>query len=174
MRRIVVVLSLVLALVGAFAAVGSVPSAAAQAGTPDAVPAGGARTDAAGGDRRPRPTADGEGLVYIGRVTLEPGYRATCGCQDERGTVVTVVESGTFTFEIESGGRIIRGANTDDPREEPAPAATPFQLSAGDAVVFPGKKRVEANEGAEPAVYLFALILVPRSAHPHPIPPTSG
>jgi multisubunit Na+/H+ antiporter MnhG subunit len=161
MRRICVVLSVLVLLVGAFALGRPTPATAAQAGTP-------ATSAGAGGDetllavtvaRDQVPT--GQGLVYIGRVTFAPGARQTCGCPDERGTVLTLVESGTFTFELERGGRIIRGATTATPREELASPGVAFTLGAGDAMVFPGNKRVEANAGTEPAVYLFALILAP-------------
>jgi hypothetical protein len=104
----------------------------------------------------------GDGLAIIGRGIFGPGARQVCTCPAEQGTVLIVVESGTFTYQIESSeGRIIRGANTAAPREEPAPASTPFHLAAGDALVFPGKDRIEANEGSEPASYVYALLLAP-------------
>src|SRR5262249_25061987 len=100
--------------------------------------------------------------VVMGRNTFAPGARNTCACPDERGTVITFVESGTFTFQIASSeGRIVRGANTATPRDEPMPASTPFTASAGDALGFPGKFRIEANDGTEPATYVFALLLAP-------------
>jgi hypothetical protein len=160
--RTTFVLAAVLAFMGAFTVGSPIRHVAAQAGTPATT------SETAGGDetllavtvaRDQVPT--GEGLVYIGRVTFAPGAHQTCGCPDERGTVLTLVESGTFTFELERGGRIIRGATTASPREEQASPGVAFTLGAGDAMVFPGNKRVEANTGTEPAVYLFALILAP-------------
>jgi hypothetical protein len=114
-----------------------------------------------------------EGFVLIGRVTFEPGAHQTCGCSGEHGSVITFVDSGPFTFELERGGRIIRGANTATPHEEVAAPATRFTLAAGDAMIFPGKKRYEANETSEPATYLFALILAP-TAPPEPDPTDVG
>jgi hypothetical protein len=104
----------------------------------------------------------GDGIAVIGRETFAPGSSQMCACPDEQGTVIIVVESGSFTYQIESSaGRIIRGANSEAPREEAAPVSTPFMLDAGDAVVFPGKHRIESNDGTEPATYVFALLLAP-------------
>lgn len=115
----------------------------------------------------------GEALVILGRDTYEPGARGTCACPDEEGTVIYLVESGAFTATHEEGGRIIRQAITADASEELAPAGESFTLSAGDAVVFPGKMRVTSNEGSEPATYLFALILAPVGP-PEPDPTDLG
>ena len=173
MRRICVALSMLVVLGGAFALGRPTPATAVQAGTPTTSAASGDETLLAVTVARDQlPT--GEGLVYIGRNTAEPGARHTCGCPDERGTVLIVVESGTLTYEIESsGGRIIRGADGEGATEEPAPAGVSFTLAAGDALVFPGKWRVEANEGADPAVYLFALLLAP-AGPPAPDPSDVG
>ena len=103
-----------------------------------------------------------EGFILFGRNIAEPGARHTYFNPDEKGTIVIVVESGAVTYEIDgSGGRILRGVNSASPTEEPAPAGSPFTLAAGDAVVYPAQRRVEGNEGDEPAVFLFAVILEP-------------
>jgi mannose-6-phosphate isomerase-like protein (cupin superfamily) len=103
-----------------------------------------------------------EGFILFGRNIAEPGARHTYFNPDEVGTIVIVVESGVVTYEIDGpGGRILRGASNASPSEEPAPAGSPFTLAAGDAVVYPAQRRVEGNEGGEPAVFLFAVILGP-------------
>jgi hypothetical protein len=102
-----------------------------------------------------------QGFVIFGRVTVEPGARHTTPERGEQGTIVIVVEAGRLTYQIEGVGRIIRGAGTDNPRDEIAPSGVPFTLATGDALVYPAQGRVEANERDERAVFLFALILAP-------------
>jgi mannose-6-phosphate isomerase-like protein (cupin superfamily) len=103
-----------------------------------------------------------EGFILFGRNVAEPGSRHTYFNPDDTGTIVIVVESGVVTYEIAGpGGRILRGANSASPSEEPAPAGVPFTLAAGDAVIYPAQRRVEGNEGDQPAIFLFAVILEP-------------
>jgi hypothetical protein len=114
-----------------------------------------------------------EGFVVFGHVTLGPGARQTLPERGERGTIVIVVESGTLTYRIEGDGRVIRNAGNGNPHEEAAPSAAPFTLAAGDALVYPAQARVEANDGAEPAVFLYAVILEPIGP-PDPNPADAG
>lgn len=101
------------------------------------------------------------GFVFLGRVTAEPGSRQELLERGEQGTIVIVVEEGTLTYEIKGEGSIIRGANSEHPQQEEAPAGAPFALEAGDALVYPAQGRIEANEHDVPVVFLFAVILEP-------------
>ena len=115
-----------------------------------------------------------EGFILLGRNTFQPGSRQTSGSPDEVGTIAIVVESGELTYQIDgSDGRILRGAHSASPVEEAAPAGTPFTLTAGDALVYPAQKRIEMNEGDEPAVFLFVVVLEPIGP-PEPDPSAVG
>ncbi len=101
------------------------------------------------------------GFTILGRTYLEPGARQTLPERGEQGTIVIVVEAGALTYQIEGEGRIVRGADSGDPKHEAAPSGAPFTLVAGDALVYPAQGRIEANESAGYTVFLYAVILTP-------------
>jgi mannose-6-phosphate isomerase-like protein (cupin superfamily) len=102
------------------------------------------------------------GFFILGRNVAQPGARHTFFDPDEKGMIAIVVESGALTYEIAGpGGRIYRHANSTAPVTEPAPAGQPFTLAAGDALVYPAQKRVEANTSDKPVTFLFVVILEP-------------
>jgi hypothetical protein len=82
-----------------------------------------------------------EGFLLVGRNVAQPGMRGTYFHPDDEGVIAIVVEDGTLTYQIDQpGGRILRRANSANPVEEPAPAATKFTLEAGDALVYSAQK----------------------------------
>jgi hypothetical protein len=115
-----------------------------------------------------------QGFIIFGRQTFQPASQRTFDSPGVIGTEALLVESGELTVEIPGAdGRILRGAGSGAPREEAAPAATPFTLAAGDALVYPLQKHIESNDEDAPAVFYFAAILEP-SAPPEPDPSDIG
>jgi hypothetical protein len=103
-----------------------------------------------------------EGFIILGRKTFQPGAKRTYTVDGGRGSEAVIVESGELTYRIDGAdGRIIRGANTASPTEEPAPAGTPFTLAAGDALIYPLQTHIEMNEGDSPVSFLFVPALEP-------------
>jgi hypothetical protein len=109
-----------------------------------------------------------QGFFILGRDTVAPDTRYVYPSNpDVIGFQATIVESGVLTYELEGPGVIWHGADTTAPTEENAPVATPFTLEPGDVLVTVPKGgdepngSVVANEGNEPAIYLWAVVLAP-------------
>ncbi len=107
-----------------------------------------------------------EGFFIFGRNVAPPGVRHTYFNPDDKGVIAVVVESGVLTYELETEGRILRGANTANPVAETSPAGTPFTLEAGDALVYAAQKRVEANASDAPVSFLWLVALEPTPPPP--------
>jgi len=108
--------------------------------------------------------------VFVARITLEPGVGFPVEESDPTAGFL-LVESGTFTVEVEAPVAVTRGegfseamatAQTSEELEallEESAAGDVVELEAGDSAFIPGSINGEIrNDGDEPAVGLAFLV----------------
>ena len=170
MRRFSLLLFIVALLLVGSAALGTRPDAVAQEGTP------------AGEEM------DGEGVAFelvtiafgaeitgpsdlvVARFTIDPGAGFPIEESDPTGGIL-LVESGTFTVQVETSLSVTRGATLNEAMAsaeesgdfsaltESVAEGEAVTLEAGDAVYIPGNIVGEIrNDGDEPAVGLGFLV----------------
>jgi hypothetical protein len=158
MRRFIISLSIVVALLGLVATIGWSTNAQEAFSTPgpdefELAPGQIGRELASG--RFENPPA---GPLHMGllRVTNDPGSVSSGGGPDDPTGVLILVESGTLTARIEGPVTVTR---TTGPEE--VPADTDFTLGPGESFVWePFVVGEIRNDGLEPAVS-FAAFLAP-------------
>jgi quercetin dioxygenase-like cupin family protein len=172
MRRLVVSLSVVVALLG-ISTLRAQPVAIAQEATPAGIEIGGVTFEPvalAMGLDLPSP-----GDLVVARAALDPGGVVPIEERDPA-LGILLVESGTLTVQIEGPMTVTRGAGLGAAMAtakatgefsalmEPVPAGQAVTLAAGDAAYIPANVAGEIrNEGQEPAVRLAILVLPPEA-----------
>ena len=130
----------------------------------------------------PAELPNGEKAAIYYQITIPPGASLAylggpfCGCRGETiasGVGVEVVQSGTYSLQLEAPLRVQRAGSSRPGKE--IPAGTTVTLTAGDVAIYPDYAAAGdiRNAGADPVTLLGVAIIAPEgSGTPVPTPPT--